>query len=134
MIVLREYQDKDLECVNYILAQENIIDSNQQAIIYVVLDHKDLIGVARVESQCSKNFLKYLVIKKEERKMGFGDALIRAILFKLANSNEDKVYFKGNNEYLLKKGFKKEKENLLTLDINDFFDNACNCTGDCHGL
>lgn len=134
MIVLREYQDEDLENINSILEEENIIDQNVEPIIYVVLDHKYLIGVGKVQLEYNKNFLKYLVIKKEERKMGFGDALIRAILFKLANSNEDKLYFKGNNEYLLKKGFKKEKENLLTLDINDFFDNACNCTGDCHGL
>ena len=134
MIVLREYQDEDLENINSILEEENIIDQNVEPIIYVVLDHKYLIGVGKVQLEYNKNFLKYLVIRKEERNMGFGDALLRAILYKLANSNEDKLYFKGNNEYLLKKGFKKEKENILSLDINIFFDDGCNCSGDCHGI
>lgn len=134
MIVLREYEKDDLKDINFILEKENIKNSNFDGIIYVVLDNNNLIGVAKVELEDNKHFLKFMVIKKEERSKGFGDALLRAILFKLDNSNINKLHFKGQDEYLSKKGFKKETEESLFIDIKDFFANSCNNCGESCGL
>lgn len=134
MIVLREYEKYDLEDINYILKEENIEDLNLEGIIYVAIDNNNLIGVGKVQLEDNKYFLNYLIIKKEERKKGFGDALLRAILYKLENNHIVKLYFKGNNEYLLKKAFKSERKGILSIDIKSFFNKACNCSGECHGI
>lgn len=134
MIVLREYKDCDLENIRYTLKQEDIKDLNLEGIVYVVLDDKNLIGVGKVQLEDCKCFLRYLVIKKEERKKGYGDALLRAILYKLENNNIKKLYFKGNSEYLLKKDFKNKTKGILSINISEFFTNSCNCSGEYHGI
>lgn len=134
MIILREYKEEDLKEVKPILKEEKIEDFSFEGIIYVVLDNENLIGIGQTEIEDEKYFLRYLIIEKDERKMGFGDGLLRAILFKLENKNIDKLYYRGKDEYLLKKGFKKAEEDILFIDIKDFFNRVCNCREDSHGL
>lgn len=134
MIILREYRDDDFKEVRYILDQEKIEDLNLEGIINVVLDNEKLIGVGKVKLEDDKYFLKYLIIKEEERNKGFGDALIRAILYKLENRNVNKLYFNGNDDYLFKKGFKREIKETLSIDIKTFFNDPCNCSGECYGI
>lgn len=139
MVILREYKDEDFKRVKEILKQENIKDINLDGIIYVALDNNKLVGVGKAQLEDSKYFLKYLIIEKDERNKGFGDGLIRAIFNKLEKKNVNIVYFKGTDKYLLKKGFEKYFEENLTVDIlsidmKNFFNEACNCSGKCHGI
>lgn len=134
MIILREYKKNDLEDIKDILSKENVMDFNLDGIIYVLLEDNKILGVGKTSLEKDKYFLKYLIIKEEERKNGLGDGLIRAILYKLQNNNIDKLYFKGNNKFLLSKGFKNEIKNELYLDIDSFFNSGCNCSGACNGV
>lgn len=134
MIILREYKKNDLEDIKDILFKENVMDFNINGIIYVLLEDNKILGVGKTSLEKDKYFLKYLIIKEEERRNGLGDGLIRAILYKLQNNNIDKLYFKGNNKFLLSKGFKNEIKNELYLDIDSFFNSGCNCSGACNGV
>lgn len=134
MIILREYKNNDLEDIKDILFKENVMDFNIDGIIYVLLEDNKILGVGKTSLEKDKYFLKYLIIKEEERRNGLGDGLIRAILYKLQNNNIDKLYFKGNNKFLLSKGFKNEIKNELYLDIDSFFNSGCNCSGACNGV
>lgn len=134
MIILREYKENDLEDIKDILSKENVIDFNLDGIIYVLLEDNKILGVGKTSLEKDKYFLKYLIIKEEERRNGLGDGLIRAILYKLQNNNIDKLYFKGNNKFLLSKGFKNEIKNEFYLDIDSFFNSGCNCSGACNGV
>ncbi len=134
MIILREYKENDLEDIKDILSKENVMDFNLDGIIYVLLEDNKILGVGKTSLEKDKYFLKYLIIKEEERRNGLGDGLIRAILYKLQNNNIDKLYFKGNNKFLLSKGFKNEIKNEFYLDIDSFFNSGCNCSGACNGV
>lgn len=134
MIVLREYKNEDLNEIKEILHEDNIKDCTADGIIYVMLDGTKLIGTSKVNFENDKWFLNYLIIKKEERGKKLGDGLLRAILYKLENQNVKKVYFNGENIYLINKGFNMEDNGLLSIDINKFFSKKCNCSGKCNEI
>lgn len=134
MLILRDYNLEESEEIKRILIEENIVDLIIADLIYVVLDNNDLIGISKVEKEDDNFILKYLVIKHERRGENLGDALLRALLSKLDNQGIEKIYYKENNNYLLKKGFILNENNQLELNITSFFNEGCKCSGGCNVL
>ena len=134
MLILRSYKIDEYNEIRNILIREGIKDLELEDIIYVVLDNDDLVGVAKAKSIDTRYMLEYLVIREDKRNENLGDALLRAILSKLLNQGVNIVYSKLNDSYLLKKGFIINNDNLLELNISDFFDRGCNNCGGCNEL
>lgn len=134
MLILRSYKIDEYNEIRNILIREGIKDLELEDIIYVVLDNDDLVGVAKAKSIDTRYMLEYLVIREDKRNQNLGDALLRAILSKLLNQGVNIVYSKLNDSYLLKKGFIINNDNLLKLNISDFFDRGCNNCGGCNEL
>ncbi len=134
MLILRSYKIDEYNEIRNILIREGIKDLELEDIIYVVLDNDDLVGVAKAKSIDTRYMLEYLVIREDKRNQNLGDALLRAILSKLLNQGVNIVYSKLNDSYLLKKGFIINNDNLLELNISDFFDRGCNNCGGCNEL
>lgn len=134
MLILRSYKIDEYNEIRNILIREGIKDLELEDIIYVVLDNDDLVGVAKAKSIDTRYMLEYLVIREDKRNQNLGDALLRAILSKLLNQGVNIVYSKLNDSYLLKKGFIINNDNLLELNISDFFDRGCNDCGGCNEL
>lgn len=134
MLVLRKYQLNEVEEIKEILKNEGIRDLIFEGIIYVVIDNDSLVGVGKAIETNNKWMLKYLVIRKERRNQGFGDALLRAILNKLRNQGISVIFCRLNNPYLIKKGFIVNDEKELELNIENFFSIGCNGCGGCDVL
>lgn len=134
MLILRSYKIDECNEIRNILIREGIKDLELEDVIYVVLDNDDLIGVAKAKSIDNRYMLEYLVIREDKRNQNLGESLLRAILSKLLNQGVNIVYSKLNNNYLLKKGFIINNDNLLELNISNFFDRGCNNCGGCNEL
>ncbi len=133
MLLLRGYIGDEINKIKSILNKEGIEDTILDGIVYVVIDNEELVGVGKAKPN-KKSELDYLVIREDKRNQGLGDALLRAILNKLYNQGIEKLYYKSNDTYLMKKGFVLNDANELELNIPDFFNKGCNSCGGCNEL
>ena len=56
-----------------------------------------------------------------------GDGLLKVVIDKLDREEVKKLYFPEMNTYLIKNGFKENSENILEVDIEEFFKRKCSC-------
>ncbi len=129
MLLLRQYVIDEVDKIFSILKTEGIEDLNLDGIVYVVIDDRDLVGVGKTKSKDEKWLLEYVVIRDDKRNQSLGDALLRAILNKLYNQGIEYIYYKTDNKYLMKKGFVLNDDNMLELNIPEFFSKGCNSCG-----
>lgn len=129
MLVLRKYKQDESEEIKRLLMVEEINDLDLNPVVYIAMEDDSVIGVCKIKIEDQNGLLKYLVIKENNRGQNLGDGLLRSILNKLDNQGIEKVYFDGINPYLLKKGFSKNNENKLELNIAEFFTIGCKCSG-----
>ncbi|MCF6465115.1 hypothetical protein [Clostridium sp. Cult2] len=137
MLTLRQIENDDYSKINNILKVYEIKDDLSKGIIYVLENKSDIMGVGKILLKNDYGILKYIVVNEDFRGSNFGDAILRGIFFKSHNMDINTIYYSYNNKYLLKKGFKHNKEHFLDkyklyLNIDDFFNKSC--CGDINGL
>lgn len=132
MLEVRGYKENEIQDIKELLISENIQDLEISGTIFVMIENNDIIGVCKIEIEKYIGNLKYLVIKRNNRKLKLGNGLLKAILNKLENQGIKNVYCKENNSYLIKNGFNLNKDNYIELDLSKFVSRGCNCSGDCN--
>lgn len=132
MLVLREYMKNEIQEIKELLISEKVEDLNLNEMIYIMIEDNIIIGVSKVEIENNNGNLKYLVIKEASRGQDLGNGLLRGILNKLDNNGVEKIYYKEMDSYLIKKGFYLNEKNQLELNISEFFNNGCQCSGKCN--
>lgn len=131
MIVLRKFKNSDLENIKELFENQNpdIFEVKFDETIYLALTDEKLIGAIQLEQDNEIWTLDYIFICEEWRNKKIGDGLLRAMLDKLDKNKVQKLIFNGKNPYLLKKGFKENKDNILEINISDFFEKQSSCCG-----
>ena len=130
MIEIREIHSSEFEIANNILSGEGIVDDISQGIVYVLIKDDKVIGISKMRINNGYGILDYIVLKKENRGLDYGDGLLRAVLFKAKAIGIEEVYYAKYHQYLIKKGFNytEDSSNIpyeLSLNINNFFNNCC---------
>lgn len=131
MIVFRNYEKNDYNIVGEFLIKANLDFEVDTGITYLALDNDRIIGIAKATEQEDRWYLDFIYIVEEERKNGFGDGLLRAILNKLRNNNINSIFYNSNSNYLINKGFCYNNDNKLELNIEKFF--STSSCGSCGG-
>ena len=129
MLVIREYEEKETQQIKDILIEEKINNLDLNENIVVVVEDNIVLGVCKFEVKDSNSWLKYLVIKEDSRGEALGDGLLRTVLNKLDLEGIKKIFYDGIDLYLMKKGFMKKSEDVLELNISEFFTGGCSCSG-----
>lgn len=131
MIVLREFRSDDLKRLKNLLEFENIEPClpNSNELIYLSFSDENLIGAIKVNNIEDIWILDYIYIIEKWRNKKIGDGILRVIIDKLDKKKIKKLYFPKRNNYLIKRGFKINKDNRLELDIENFFKDACSSCG-----
>ncbi|MCK9442948.1 MAG: GNAT family N-acetyltransferase [Tissierellaceae bacterium] len=132
MLIFRKYQNKDKDDIVKLLGQEGILDFNFGGTIYVAVEDEGLVGVGKGEKIKGKWYISNLVILKEKRGRGLGDALLRSVLNRINNQGAKWIYSKVNEKYLINKGFELNEIGELQLDMDEFFDQPCVGSCSCH--
>lgn len=130
MIILSQIKNEEYLDVKSILEKEGIEDELSQGIIYVLRERDMVMGVGKIAFEGDYWVLKYIVVKDECRGLNLGDSILKALLFKARSIEVQRVYYSGEEEYLIKKGFDYNNRDLidtykLIIDIEDFFDKPC---------
>ncbi|MBS4539954.1 GNAT family N-acetyltransferase [Clostridium sp. D2Q-11] len=118
MIIINKHDYKNCKAFldNYYLGR---IEYDKDIIFIVEEDNKKL-GYIIVTKNNKIASIKDLFVLENYRNMNFGDGLIRTALNSLRLDNINKVFYKNNCDYLLRKGFIKNDDNLECI-IEDFF-------------
>lgn len=132
MITIREIDDKDYKRVNRILMEEQIKEGISQGLIYILIEEDEYAGIGKIDVENGYGVLKYIFVREKYRGFNYGEALLRAMLFKLNVMDINVVFYREYNKYLINKGFELNKKNLivhysLSLSINSFFKDCCLC-------
>lgn len=129
MLELREYKETEIQQIEDILLEEKINDLELNKNIIVVVEDNIVLGLCKFEIENENSWLKYLIIKKSNRGQYLGDGLLRTVLNKLDLQGIEKMFYNDMDLYLIKKGFKENKEGILELNISEFFSIGCKCPG-----
>lgn len=131
MIVLRKFKSSDLENIKELFRDEHneIFKLNLNGIIYLALVEEKIVGAIQVEQIQNTCTLNYIYIDKKWRNQKIGDGLLKVLVDKLDKSNVKKLIFNSIDPYLMKKGFEEKEDNILELDIENFFNKQCSCCG-----
>ncbi|MFA5576057.1 MAG: GNAT family N-acetyltransferase [Tissierellaceae bacterium] len=132
MLIFRKYKDNDRRGLEQLLADEGMADFNFDGLIYLAIEDGALVGLAKGDKFKNRWFLEYLLIAKDKRGRGLGDALLRSILNRMNNLGARWVYSTRSEDYLLYKGFTLNEFGELELDVDEFFDKPCDGSGSCH--
>ncbi|AFS78439.1 GCN5-like N-acetyltransferase [Gottschalkia acidurici 9a] len=141
MIIARKINsEKEEEVLKNILRQYNINDEHKDNdVTYILLLDDKIVGVCKLTCYHDIGILKYIVIDKKETGQDLGDALLRSALNYCFRNNISRVYYKTIDDYLIKKGFEKnknylknvehEEEYLLEVNLERFFNRPCKSSG-----
>lgn len=132
MLLFRKYQNKDKDDILKLLKQEGILDFNFGGTIYVAIEDEGLVGVAKGEKIEGKWYIEDLVILREKRGRGLGDALLRSLLNRINNQGAKWIYSKEKEGFLIDMGFELNNIDELQLNIDDFFNKPCDGSCSCH--
>lgn len=129
MIVIRRFKDKDLNDLKNLLVDSNIEEESpsEDDFIYVVFEDEAIIGAVKAHEKNDIWVLDYLYIDSDWRNKKIGDGLLRVILDKLDRGKITTLYFYGFDGYLVKRGFKKNEDDILEIDVENFFKEGCSC-------
>lgn len=130
MITIREINSQDYKAVNQILTEEHIEDYIFHGLVFVLIEGNEYAGVGKIDVEDGYGILKYVVVREKHRGQNYGEALLRALLFKLNTMDIKMVFYRKYDRYLIDKGFKHTKQALgipysLSLSIDSFLDNCC---------
>lgn len=130
MIIIREFKMSDLRDASDLLKETKIEfeKPNENELIYMAFDDEKSIGLAKAKKHIDLWKLEYIYIHEDWRNNKFGDGLLRVVLDKLDREKAKKLYFNGSDEYLIKRGFTKNNDNILEVDIERFFKRKCACS------
>ena len=129
MIVIRKYKDSDLGALKDLMegSKINVKSSDLEDLIYLSFEDEKLIGAIKVEKKDEIWYLDYIYIDKGYRNSKIGDGLLRVAIDKLEKNGVKTLYFSSFDGYLMKRGFKKNKDHKLELDVENFFKAKCSC-------
>lgn len=133
MIVLREFKKEDLEKLRTMLQSEDIkveLPSSSE-LIYMSISDDELMGAIKVNENEDIWTLDYIYIAEKWRNQMIGDGLLRVMIDKLDRNKVKSLYFKDIDQYLIKRGFEKNDDNILELDVENFFGDTCSCCDGC---
>ena len=133
MIVLRKFKKEDLEKLTTMLQSEDIkveLPSSSE-LIYMSISDDELMGAIKVNENENIWTLDYIYIAEKWRNQMIGDGLLRVMIDKLDRNKVKSLYFKDIDQYLIKRGFEKNNENMLELDVENFFGDTCSCCDGC---
>lgn len=133
MIVLREFKKEDLEKLTTMLQSEDIKVElpNSNELIYMSISDDELMGAIKVNENEDIWTLDYIYIAEKWRNQMIGDGLLRVMIDKLDRNKVKSLYFKDIDQYLIKRGFEKNDDNILELDVENFFGDTCSCCDGC---
>ncbi len=131
MIVLRKFQNNDLKNIEELLKDQ---DSDKFKLktdrtIYLALVDEELIGAIQIQQDSEISILDYLFINEKWRNRKIGDGLLRAMIDKLDKNQVKSLEFYGMDSYLIKRGFKENMDNTLSIDVENFFNDGCSSYG-----
>ena len=137
MIILREMdRSKEKEIALAILNENNIVSKDvENELIYIIADNNCIFGLCKVGEKENYGVLEYIVISRYKRGFNYGEGLLRATFNKMVSEKIDKIYFKKEDSYLLKKGFTKIDRNEiyddynLVCNLNNLFSQKCSGVG-----
>ncbi len=129
MIFIRRFKDSDLKDLKDLLSKVDIDikDSNANELIYLSFEDENIIGAIKTKRKKDLWILEYIYIAHEWRNNKIGDGLLKVMIDKLDRNKVKRLYFPEINGYLIKNGFKENEENILEIDIEDFFKHKCSC-------
>ena len=130
MLELRGYKETEIQPIKDILIKEGISDLELNENIVVVVEDNILLGICKVEIEGTNSWLKYLIIEESSRGKFLGDGLLRTVLNKLDLQGIRKIFYDKSDLYLIQKGFSKNEEGRLELNIPEFFTVGCKCSGE----
>ena len=131
MLELRGYKETEIQQMKDILLKEEIEDLELDKDVIVVVEDDIVLGVCKYEIKNGDSWLKYLIIKEDNRRQFLGDGLLRTVLNKLDLQGIKMMFYDNVDSYLIKKGFIENGEGILELNISEFFSVGCKCSGAC---
>lgn len=129
MIFLRRYRYKDLNDLEGLLGGTGIESKELEDddLLYLCFIDEGLVGAIRANLEEEDYFLKYLFVAKDYRDQMLGDGLLRVVIDRLERQGLKRLYYRGFDGYLIKRGFREKGEGLLEIDIENFFKAGCGC-------
>lgn len=133
MIVLREFKKEDLEKLKIMLQSEDmkVEIPNSNELIYMSISDEELMGAIKVNQNEDIWTLDYIYIAEKWRNQMIGDGILRVMIDKLDRKKVKSLYFQNIDQYLIKRGFKINEDNILELDVENFFGDTCSCCDGC---
>ena len=134
MLEIRQFKESEVQQIEDILLKEKINDLELNKNTIVVVEDRIVLGVCRYVVENDNSWLKYLIVKENNRGELLGDGLLRTVLNKLDLQGVKRIYYSNIDTYLIKKGFKENDKGLLELNISEFFSVGCKCSGNCNEI
>lgn len=129
MIIIRKFKNNDLENLRELIEELKIEVKSPSIddLIYLSFEDDKLIGAVKADEEKGVWNLNYIYIHRDFRNTKIGDGLLRVVIDNLERQGVKSLYFSNIDHYLMKRGFKENKENILELDVENFFNHKCSC-------
>ena len=132
MIEFVKMKENDIEIVQDFLEVNHIYESgieNKFPFMFLIKKEGKILGLSFLEFFKGDTLISNIFVEPQNRKKGYGEGLLRTMLNYIYINGTKYAYYLENNKaiyyYLKKLGFKKNLENKLYINIEEFFSLPC---------
>ena len=141
MIVARKTKNSEENRIIIEMLKEykTVNNTSDDSIYYILEDNGKIVGGCNININSNYAIINFLIIDDNRRGENLGDGLLRAVLNYCLRNGIKQIFYIGDSQYLIKKGFYKVRKTdeylvsatamdtdiILACNIEVFFKKGC---------